>query len=294
MDKTSVIGFDIYNMQSTGMVAKTLTSIATDSDHTPVVCYIMDSFASNSMKSSNPNSGFHEASVVKCIGTDGLNPACNQGGAIVVQKQESAMCFHLCGDRDNPYVTASDKAFTVPANPMSDRQQFVCYPINTMVATRWEKDDMRTCFGIGEPGDPQFTISAAHMHAVCYQIHESRKEEIWCDKAAGFKGRQGSRARSIGYVEECTPTLNAEQEVNVVIALEGNGSRPSHRGSGYNESGKMFTLNTIEVHSVCYGIDQQGGKGMAGFHENVCPTLCSDSHGTPHAVCYKNEEKDEE
>lgn len=35
-----------------------------------------------------------------------------------------------------------------------------------------------------------------------------------------------------------------------------------------------------------YGIDQQGGKGMAGFARDVCPTICSDSHGTPHAVMY--------
>ena len=36
----------------------------------------------------------------------------------------------------------------------------------------------------------------------------------------------------------------------------------------------------------CYGIDQQGGKSNCGYFENVMPTLCSDSHGTPHAVCY--------
>ena len=35
---------------------------------------------------------------------------------------------------------------------------------------------------------------------------------------------------------------------------------------------------------VC--IDQQGGKGGANYAENVSPTICSDSHGTPHAVCY--------
>ena len=38
-------------------------------------------------------------------------------------------------------------------------------PINTMVATR-ENDEKRTTFGVGEPDDPQFTISAAHEHAV--------------------------------------------------------------------------------------------------------------------------------
>jgi DNA (cytosine-5)-methyltransferase 1 len=38
--------------------------------------------------------------------------------------------------------------------------------------------------------------------------------------------------------------------------------------------------------SVAYALDQQGGKGGANYAENVMPTLCSDSHGTPHAVAY--------
>ena len=37
---------------------------------------------------------------------------------------------------------------------------------------------------------------------------------------------------------------------------------------------------------VAYALDQQGGKGGANYAENVMPTLCSDSHGTPHAVAY--------
>lgn len=36
----------------------------------------------------------------------------------------------------------------------------------------------------------------------------------------------------------------------------------------------------------CYGLDQQGGKGGANWLKNICPTILSDSHGTPHAVCY--------
>lgn len=38
--------------------------------------------------------------------------------------------------------------------------------------------------------------------------------------------------------------------------------------------------------STVYAIDQQGGKGNANYAENVMPALCSDSHGTPHGVCY--------
>lgn len=33
-------------------------------------------------------------------------------------------------------------------------------------------------------------------------------------------------------------------------------------------------------------IDQQGGKGGANYAIDVMPTMCSDSHGTPHAVAY--------
>ena len=34
--------------------------------------------------------------------------------------------------------------------------------------------------------------------------------------------------------------------------IEGNGYRPSHRGNGFRESEEMYSLNTTEVHAVCY------------------------------------------
>ena len=43
-----------------------------------------------------------------------------------------------------------------------------------------------------------------------------------------------------------------EEKQTAIISLEGTGSRPSHNGSGYSENGKMYTLNTIEKHAVCY------------------------------------------
>lgn len=36
----------------------------------------------------------------------------------------------------------------------------------------------------------------------------------------------------------------------VLAAFEGNGTRPSHKGSGFNDGEKMFTLNGTEVHGV--------------------------------------------
>lgn len=41
-----------------------------------------------------------------------------------------------------------------------------------------------------------------------------------------------------------------------------------------------------QAYGICYAIDQQGGKSNCGYAEGVMMTLCSDSHGTPHALCY--------
>lgn len=44
------------------------------------------------------------------------------------------------------------------------------------------------------------------------------------------------------------------------------------------------------VHAVCYAIDQQGGKGNCSYAKDIMVTLCSDSHGTPHGVCYEKKD----
>lgn len=44
------------------------------------IVYSIDALSSNSMKSSNPHSGFHETTVSKCLDTSCCEPTCNQGG----------------------------------------------------------------------------------------------------------------------------------------------------------------------------------------------------------------------
>jgi len=58
-----------------------------------------------------------------------------------------------------------------------------------------------------------------------------------------------------GHISDYTSLVVEPLPRNQVIPLEGNGSRPSHRGKGWNESDKMFSLNTTEVHAVAYGVD---------------------------------------
>ena len=47
-----------------------------------------------------------------------------------------------------------------------------------------------------------------------------------------------------------------------IICLEGNGARPSHKGNGWSVGGAMFTLNSTEVHCVCYRIGSYCSNAM--------------------------------
>ena len=48
--------------------------------------YSLDPVSSNSMKSSNPHSGFREVDVARCLDTTDPNPCKNQGGTVVVEQ----------------------------------------------------------------------------------------------------------------------------------------------------------------------------------------------------------------
>ena len=72
-------------------------------------------------------------------------------------------------------------------------------------------------------------------------------------------------------------TLHNDSRNYVVIAMEGNGARPSHMGDGYSESGQMYTLNTIEQHSVCYSVDC---RNLYMNHEKSGTLQAKDGGGT--------------
>lgn len=85
-----------------------------------------------------------------------------------------------------------------------------------------------------------YTLNTVDIHGVCFGISRS------C-----AKGGEGSTG-GMPIAENIMPTMTANGANAVVYALEGNGARPSHMGNGFNDSGVMYTLNTIEQHSICY------------------------------------------
>lgn len=82
------------------------------------------------------------------------------------------------------------------------------------------------------------------------------------------------------------------------ICLEGNGSRPSHKGNGWSETDTMYTLNATEQHAVCLPIadqatrfagkrgDKADGKGNGLGVGNPGDPMYTITGGDRHAVAY--------
>lgn len=94
------------------------------------VMYALDSMSSNSMKSSNPRSGFHEETVAKTLQAGGVDPTCNQGGNVIVEP-----VYALQGN-------GIDRAETAGCNGRGWRED-VCYTLNTI-------DRPAICFKAGQ------------------------------------------------------------------------------------------------------------------------------------------------
>lgn len=68
-----------------------------------------------------------EGNVVDRVSAKNGKGWCEDISPTLNTQDRHAICFQLCGDRDDPSVSVSDTAYCIPANPMSDRGQAVCY-----------------------------------------------------------------------------------------------------------------------------------------------------------------------
>lgn len=104
---------------------------------------------------------------------------------------------------------------------------------------------------------------------------ESRTPIVICFEP-GIARREGGASR---FVMDKSTTLRAEMGDNkpaVCYALEGNGSRPSHLGPGFNDDGTMYMLNTIEKHSICYAVENHPNDSRVKLKDDgISETLTS-------------------
>ena len=121
-------------------------------------------------------------------------------------------------------------------------------PINTMIATRHKQLGRGTGFGVGEAGDPQFTISAGHEHAVAYTL------KICDENILDDQGGQQITVRTDGKA----PTLRAETHGNLPCVLESAGFKAG-----------------------------QSMAGGIGWQKECAATLAAQCSGTEPTVCVK-------
>lgn len=63
-------------------------------------------------------------------------------------------------------------------------------------------------------------------------------DRVICFQLCGDRDAPSVSVSNTAYCIPANPMSDRGQAV--CIAIEGNGARPSHKGSGYNEEGKMF------------------------------------------------------
>lgn len=96
-------------------------------------------------------------------------------------------------------------------------------------------------YGTGGNNQP-FVVERPRAFGVCAKNSNSMKSD---NPNSGFYEANTSRCLD---ANGGNPTCNQ----GGIAVIEGNGSRPSHKGDGYKESDVMYTLNATEQHAVAF------------------------------------------
>lgn len=206
------------------------------------------------------------------------SPCADRGPNIVCSPHQGG-----CDGGGKGALVQTEKSGTLGTG--NDQTIFTPTPINLMVATRCKSLGRGTGFGVGEPGDPANTISAAHSRGVFATVIPIN------DKATRWQGGGESRNHDgsgnglgIGKEGDPSPTLTAGDRHGVMCMTpwdaqsqrlyDGNGVSPtlsSRENSGLNREAVL-----------CAGFKAGQGAQAGGiwYGEEVSPTLTAVPSGT--------------
>ena len=267
-------------------VYPTLTAMNGGSANNQAIIYALDSMPSNSMKSSNPRSGFHEETVAKTLQAGGVDPTCNQGGNVIVEP-----VYALQGN-------GIDRADTAGCNGKGWKED-VCYTLNTI-------DRPAICFKAGQ-GAKARSIGAYEtvtptlgseaggnsVPAVCYP------EVFHTLTAANARNIESAQRTNCVCYPQVARTLTAEADASPCIDRGRNFVCVQNTGYGWWNQGDIAeTLRTpvggesTKANLVVECYDARGnGDGihcptLTGDHENRVTdytALCI-GHGEPNSI----------
>ena len=162
-------------------------------DRPAVTAYSFDSLASNSMKSKNPYSGCRSVEVAKTLDTSVPDPSKNQGGiAVMCLNDQGGNGLGIGKEGDpSPTLTAGDRHGVAYISGVDGYNGDLTGDVASTIGVNCGMSTGRN--GVME-------LSANENGGMA-------RDSVLC---AGFKLGNSEQARSIGYAEEQSPTLNAE------------------------------------------------------------------------------------
>ena len=200
--------------------------------------------------------------------------------------------FCLATQQGGAELRSDDRAptLTAAAGMSGNNQPVVCAgfeatPINLMVATRCKALGRGTGFGVGEPGDPANTISAAHSHGVfATAIPINDKATRWQGGGESRNHDGSGNGLGIGKEGDPSPTLTAGDRHGVMCMNPWD----AQSARVYDQDGVWHRLNANENGGMardsvlCAGFKAgQGAQaGGIGYSEEVSPTLAAAPSGT--------------
>ncbi len=129
-----------------------------------------------------------------------------------------------------------------------------------MVVNSAESSSSEVCYGF-EPGvaqrvDPENRFSEEISPTLRAKMGDNQASVVYGVCSYDSNAMKSDNPHSGIYEADTSRTLdlnggNPGCNQGGMIVLEGNGSRPSHKGDGYSESETMYTLNATEQHAVC-------------------------------------------
>ena len=161
-----VVGLDVYNQAATGDKAKTLSSSATDADHTPCVAYSVENHPNDS-RIRIDEAGKVQAMVMEPVPVINLNKDDVQSKAILDPKGiapalYAGECRYGGGEC---YVMEP----TIPIHDQATR----------FSGKRGDKEDGKgNGLGVGQEGDPMNTLTSGDRHAVAYGFDPQADRDV--------------------------------------------------------------------------------------------------------------------
>lgn len=241
--------------------------------------FSFDSLASNSMKSSNPVSGCREVDVSKTLDCSSIDPTKNQGGIAIVQptmvlNDQGGAQMGISYD-----VTSTLRAEDHQHPPLVFSAGFSFGQSAKARSLGYQEEVSPTIRG-GEGGNQKPCV----VTAVPIENHPNDSRAKLCEDGIvqTLSGRMGTGGNNTPLVMERVIPFDTTQ-----ITSPNNWSHPKPDDPCHP------LASTAHPPAVAYGLDQQGGKGGANYSEEVCPPILSDSHGTPHAIAFAQNQREE-